>query len=528
MRLSYILIVLLVSLISCATAWDSDEFEIYDLVEEVNQINQNFYEYMEITPEATTSEIRKAYRKLSLILHPDKNTAEDANLKFRWLAAIYETLKDPEKRKIYDKVLVDGLPDWRSPAFYFRRIRKIGLMETLAYLFVIVSVFQYFINLASYWEKKFTLNENVKANKKFRNANDIDDQIEEFLGPKPTVFDTLPFQSYRGIKYLIFTIPTLPGTLLKQYQELKEKKAEEERLIKEEEELQQKKLEEKQERKQRKKDRKRIIYDEKQEGAEDSNNSDAPISKEEVFKQPANANQIWTDVDLAKLAKLIKKYPAGSVDRWEKIADILERTPKEVTKMAYKIKDNAYIIPSTQKTQGITGLETKKHVPDNCMENDENYSDEDDEDSQSQTEEDSESEYDSDGLRAYTVANNNDFVPVEVKSKVKTKGGKQGQFQEEVQAQVVEQGSTTTTASSEEGVLPQNQPKEVIPQEDPWSQAQQKAFEAAIKQFPKGATERWERIANKVPGKTKDQCIQRFKTLAEMVKKKKEAVVVES
>ena len=199
MRLSYILIVLLVSLISCATAWDSDEFEIYDLVEEVNQINQNFYEYMEITPEATTSEIRKAYRKLSLILHPDKNTAEDANLKFRWLAAIYETLKDPEKRKIYDKVLVDGLPDWRSPAFYFRRIRKIGLMETLAYLFVIVSVFQYFINLASYWEKKFTLNENVKANKKFRNANDIDDQIEEFLGPKPTVFDTLPFQSYRYV-----------------------------------------------------------------------------------------------------------------------------------------------------------------------------------------------------------------------------------------------------------------------------------------------------------------------------------------
>ena len=352
MRLSFIFIVLLVSL-SWASAWDSDEFEIYDLVEEVNQINQNFYEYMELTPEATTSEVRKAYRKLSLILHPDRNSAEDATLKFRWLAGIYETLKDPEKRKIYDRVLVDGLPDWRSPAFYFRRIRKIGLMETLAYLFVIISVFQYFINLASYWEKKFTLNENVKANKKFRNAN-VDDQIEEFLGPKPTVFDTLPFQSYRGIKYLIFTIPTLPGTLLKQYQELKEKKAEEERLIREEEELQKKKLEEKQERKQRKKDRKRIIYDEK-EGAEDSNNSDAALevmSKQEVFKQPANANQIWTDVDLAKLAKLIKKYPAGSLDRWEKIADVLERTPKEVTKMAYKIKDNAYIIPTAQKTQG--------------------------------------------------------------------------------------------------------------------------------------------------------------------------------
>ena len=36
------------------------------------------------------------------------------------------------------------------------------------------------------------------------------------------------------------------------------------------------------------------------------------IKKEkEVFKLPRNANQIWTDVDLAKLARLIKKYPTG-------------------------------------------------------------------------------------------------------------------------------------------------------------------------------------------------------------------------
>ena len=169
---------------------------------------------------------------------------------------------------------------------------------------------------------------------------------------------------------------------------------------------------------------------------------------------------------------------------------------------------------------GITGLETTKHVPDNVMENDENYSDEDEdddnvEDSQSQTDDDSESEYDSDGLRAYTVANNNDFVPVEVKSKVKTKGGKQPEQQQQAE---VEEGTASEDAA----------PQPSIPLEDPWSQAQQKALEAAIKQFPKGATERWERIANKVPGKTKDQCIQRFKTLAEMVKKKKEATAVES
>ena len=108
---------------------------------------------------------------------------------------------------------------------------------------------------------------------------------------------------------------------------MKEKKAEEERLKQEEEELQKRKLEEKQERKQRKKDKKRIVYDEKI-GGGDSDYSDVnnvEVSKEEIFKQPSNANQIWTDVDLAKLTKLIKKYPAGTPERWERIADIMER-----------------------------------------------------------------------------------------------------------------------------------------------------------------------------------------------------------
>merc|ERR1711997_339005 len=137
--------------------------DIFDLVEEVNQIKQNFYEYMELTQEATTSEVRKAYRKLSLVLHPDKNDAEDAQIKFRWLASIYEVLKDTEKRAIYDRVLVEGLPNWRSPAFYFRRMRKIGLAEAVLYLVLIATGIQYCMNWAAYYERKFTISENVNA-----------------------------------------------------------------------------------------------------------------------------------------------------------------------------------------------------------------------------------------------------------------------------------------------------------------------------------------------------------------------------
>ena len=58
--------------------------------------------------------------------------------------------------------------------------------------------------------------------------------------------------------------------------------------------------------------------------------------------------------------------------------------------------------------------------------------------------------------------------------------------------------------------------------EDAWSQDQQKSLETALSQFPKGTSERWERIAGKVEGKSKEQCMLRFKFLAEQIKKKKE------
>jgi len=53
---------------------------------------------------------------------------------------------------------------------------------------------------------------------------------------------------------------------------------------------------------------------------------------------------MWTDDDLGKLTKLVKKYPGGTPERWEKIAAVLERLPWEVTKMAQKIKTHSYMV----------------------------------------------------------------------------------------------------------------------------------------------------------------------------------------
>ena len=127
-------------------------------------------------------------------------------------------------------------------------------------------------------------------------------------------------------------------------------------LYREEEEEIERRENEKRERKERKKEqRKRVQYEEKVGGEDFSNSDNEKVKEESVFKLPKNANQIWTDVDLAKLAKLIRKYPPGTLDRWERIAEILERLPTEVTKMANKIKSNAYMVPVSQGAQGLTG-----------------------------------------------------------------------------------------------------------------------------------------------------------------------------
>jgi len=470
-------------------AWDSEEMDLFDLVEEVNQ---NFYEVMEIDSTASTSEVRKAYKRLALILHPDKNKSPDAEIQFRQLAGIYEVLKDKEKREMYDKVLIEGLPNWKNPVFYFRRMRKIGLAEGLLYLLVIVTGIQYCVNWAAYYERKFTISENVgaecrrKAKKLRKEGKHEDDVAQEIIeaemtmfGPKPTCFDTVPFQFLRLCKFLLLSIPTIPFVIKEYYLEQKRLKEEKIKEQEEYEEEKRRKEEEKLKKKELKAKRKNVNQFKEAVESEECLLVSPEAPEEKVL--PRNAYQMWTDEDLVDLARLIKKIPGGSTDRWERIADIMERLPEEVTKMAGKIKNNPSIVP---KVQGMTGKEEKKLISDNCLEVGVNEVSDNDTES-----ENSEEEVDEDGYLVLKPSKPEAYVIPEEKKKQKTKGGKLGQV---------------------EGT-----------EEDHWSQEQQKSLEAALSQYPKGTNERWDRIAGKVEGKTKEQCMLRFKVLAEQVKKKR-------
>jgi len=66
-------------------------------------MSNNFYEILEIQEPSSIDEIKKAYRRLSMIYHPDKNKNNpDATARFQQISEAYETLGDPEKKKEYD------------------------------------------------------------------------------------------------------------------------------------------------------------------------------------------------------------------------------------------------------------------------------------------------------------------------------------------------------------------------------------------------------------------------------------------
>jgi len=66
-------------------------------------MNTNFYEILEVPETAQLDDIKKSYRKLSMMYHPDKNKNNpDATSKFQQISEAYETLGDKDKKNEYD------------------------------------------------------------------------------------------------------------------------------------------------------------------------------------------------------------------------------------------------------------------------------------------------------------------------------------------------------------------------------------------------------------------------------------------
>jgi molecular chaperone DnaJ len=79
---------------------------------------KDYYQILGVSRDASQEEIKRAYRRLAMKYHPDKNPGDkEAEERFKEISEAYQVLSDPEKRRIYDQQGSRGLEDIGFTAF---------------------------------------------------------------------------------------------------------------------------------------------------------------------------------------------------------------------------------------------------------------------------------------------------------------------------------------------------------------------------------------------------------------------------
>uniref|UniRef100_A0A4W3GSJ1 DnaJ homolog subfamily C member 1 n=1 Tax=Callorhinchus milii TaxID=7868 RepID=A0A4W3GSJ1_CALMI len=529
----------------CSASWD---LELFDLVEEVPR---DFYSFVDIKQDASSTDIRKAYRKMSLILHPDKNKDENAETQFRQLVAIYEVLKDDEKRQRYDDVLANGLPDWRQPVFYYRRVRKMSNAELSLLLFVILTVGHYAVVWSIYLEKQLDdlLSRKKREKKKKANSKIVDEgkttgclEKNERSIVKPQWQDLLPCQIGIWFYCALKSLPQRYQDAMDLYQEWKEMKVKE----KEEAEAQaQFEAGHKEKKPKVKKPKSEFpVYTASTSGASSvyATLHDQASTIEDIEEQMAdwldNSTKLqkkkapeWTEEDLGQLTRSMVKFPGGTPGRWEKIAHELGRSVADVTTKAKQVKDSVLSTPGTVKLYELkTASQTVKYEKHGIAPPDDITSkrEEEEEKEEKEIEEDYEDEFEnSNSQDNYTGTLSGETrprkrkiaKPAETAFLIPEPEQKQrGRRQRDFDNTELDNDDDSDEEKKRKGKLRSSEETTEV-----WNQNQQKLLELALQQHPKGTAERWDKIAKCVPGKTKEECMTRYKLLAELVMKRKQA-----
>ena len=94
---------------------------------------KDYYAILGVKASASESEIKKAFRRLAVTYHPDKNSSPDAKHRFQEINAAYDTLGDAQKRSLYDarlanpfaEILAGPVPTrHRDPAYRRKRTTR--------------------------------------------------------------------------------------------------------------------------------------------------------------------------------------------------------------------------------------------------------------------------------------------------------------------------------------------------------------------------------------------------------------------
>lgn len=110
---------------------------------------RDYYEILGIERSASKDEIKKAFRKLALKYHPDKNHEKDAAEKFKEISEAYAVLYDDEKRKMYDQHGHAGIDQRYTSEDIFRGVDFNDIFRGMGFDFGVEDIFDQFFGRQS-------------------------------------------------------------------------------------------------------------------------------------------------------------------------------------------------------------------------------------------------------------------------------------------------------------------------------------------------------------------------------------------
>eukprot|EP00959_Pyramimonas_sp_CCMP1952_P072495 1514404-Pyramimonas_sp.AAC.1 len=127
--------------------------------------DDNCYDVIGVSQTASSKDIKKAYRALSLKYHPDKNSDPGALDKFKTIANAYEIISDDARRQEYDYALAHPEQVWYNQYRYYQAEYKMDWRVVLSVGIILISTCQHY-----YWKSQYAhAIEQVKQSPVYKN-----------------------------------------------------------------------------------------------------------------------------------------------------------------------------------------------------------------------------------------------------------------------------------------------------------------------------------------------------------------------